>query len=232
MEKLKVIVISNENRKIEKFLEKINEFFEDVTIIQDTDEIGEFDILFINEYFFGKKKSMSMYETITQDTGKVCFLLGSNQVVARTQPEVPSDINYITNEINEFDLIMKLIDELNNFNFNKQLRRQKNYDYLYFVTDRLQIIKAQYDVINEIFYEDRNVYLVLSNTESILKIINIKFSLIFNLLSQDFMKTEFNCIENMSLRRKKNKKIVSYINTLLNVHLLFTTFELKFFQRL
>lgn len=206
MEKLKVIVISNENRKIEKFLEKINEFFEDVTIIQDTDEIGEFDILFINEYFFGKKKSMSMYETITQDTGKVCFLLGSNQVVARTQPEVPSDINYIANEINEFDLIMKLIDELNNFNFNKQLRRQKNYDYLYFVTDRLQIIKAQYDVINEIFYEDRNVYLVLSNTESILKIINIKFSLIFNLLSQDFMKTEFNCIENMSLRRKKKQK--------------------------
>lgn len=153
---------------------------------------SNFDIVFLDINYLGYHKAIKTYNSIETITGKVCIYI---------KPEIDkfedeeylkliseSKYGYIEYNCIKIDLLTLIINSLNKFNKNIQLRNEKYYDFIYIILGDLQIKKIKLDAIKEIIKFEKSTYIVYHKYDYTKRIINITFEKIYSLLNNDFEK--------------------------------------------
>lgn len=201
MEELKIVLVSNHDLNSTTLLTNLYELsFENISMQEESGNImtvlkkNDFDFIFLNVDFLGFSRALKIAKEIEQYIGKPYLLIGSKAILNKNASKFETFKNNLSNfisfDISKFDLLNEIIEELNNFNSNLELKNLKCYDFLYVVTDEIEIKKVETESIAEVFKDSSGVYLkVEEDTVRIIKAINMTFFSLFKSLSKNFAKS-------------------------------------------
>jgi hypothetical protein len=205
MGELKIVILSKNDNQCSKLIENLHELsLNNILVTRNPDYLNnyELDFIFLDVAFLGSEQTISLVKDIEVYIGKPYLIINSEENLKKNRSEFQyfkkTTPNYITTDITKLDLLNEIIDALNKFNNNRKIKDLKCYDFLYLVTDKIEIKKIEMDSILEIFNDNDSVYIYMkfNNDNLMIKIINMNFSSLFKSLTKDFIKIDENNIIN------------------------------------
>lgn len=220
MEDLRVIILSNNDYQSSGLVKDLLELsLNNISIKDDSKNLfkslskNDFDFIFLDVDFLGFKKTFELAQDIELYIGKPYLMISSRKGFQKNKEKyenVKSEIgNYITFGIKKFNLLCEMINELNIFNNNSRIKKLRHYDFLYMVTDKVQIKKIEISSIIEVLKEDTDFRVKIEFVDTVcfknLKIINMSYVSLTKYLSKDFVKVSEDRIVNKTKKKVANK---------------------------
>ena len=168
------------------------------------------DVVFLDVDYLGSEEAFRIYRLIENITGKACFYVGDIDVeFKKMNSSLLTKYGYIEYSISKIDLLSLIIDSLNLFNNNKLIRKEKCYDFIYFVWEDLKIKKVQIKSIKVILKKEKSIFLFCNEKYAEKRVINVSFEMLYKLLNKNFEKTRFKII-NKELLKTNNQNNVFF----------------------